>query len=112
MGLGRQFEAGVVELVTDPIGGRAAVSWLLRPGSELNPLIAAGVPAFFEDGAKVGAHVGVGLHCDWNRSFGVLAEVAGDGGVDDGGIDDGATSTAARVNWERSVVVRVRACCS
>ena len=78
MGLGRNLEIAAVVIITDPVGARATGAWLFRPAAALKPFLAAGVPVFFKDGARLGGHGGAGLQWDLHHGFGLFAEAAGE----------------------------------
>jgi hypothetical protein len=75
VGIGDHLEASLSGLLGHNKGFEPELAVLLLKGVA-KPVVFAGVPVFFADGARVGIHAGAGLALDPARAWGVLFRVA------------------------------------
>ncbi len=70
----RRLQARAAGIVGPNFGGFAGASFAFLPGT-LRPFVAAGIPVFFNDGARFGVRGAAGLEIVANRHFAVIVEV-------------------------------------
>lgn len=70
----RRLQARATGIIGPNFGGFAGASFAFLPGT-LRPFVAAGVPVFFNDGARFGLRGAAGLEIVANRHFALIVEV-------------------------------------